>query len=169
MQVPGRYDPETRRCVVDKPELVAETGHWIDADGDDTVSKAEFARWFWRRQGRSPNDAEWSAFQRADVDRNGTIDVKEFEAFLREKFGPKAVPRDEEQVKSLEDSLDEFSEVSELVASSFGWHVLALFMRTVLQVAHFEADCSRLPCRCTARSTYRRATSTRSRRRPPRR
>jgi Ca2+-binding EF-hand superfamily protein len=122
MQVPGRYDPETRRCVVDKPELVAETGHWIDADGDDTVSKAEFARWFWRRQGRSPNDAEWSAFQRADVDRNGTIDVKEFEAFLREKFGPKAVPRDEEQVKSLEDSLDEFSEVSELVASSFGWH-----------------------------------------------
>ena len=114
MQVPGRYDPQTRRCVVDKPNLVAGKGHWIDGDGDSAVSKAEFARWFWRRQGRSPNDAEWSAFQRADTDRNGTIDIKEFEAFLREKFGPKAVPRDAEQVKSLEDSLDEFSEVSEL-------------------------------------------------------
>ena len=50
MQVPGRYDPETRRCVVDKPGLAAETGHWIDSDGDSTVSKAEFARWF-ERQG----------------------------------------------------------------------------------------------------------------------
>ena len=111
MQVPGRYDPQTRRCIVDKPGLKAEAEHWIDADDDSTVSKAEFARWFWRRQGRCPNNEEWCAFQRADTDRNGTIDIKEFEAYLHAKFGPRAVPRDTEQHKTLEDSLDEFSEV----------------------------------------------------------
>lgn len=111
MQVPGRYDPETRRCVLDKPELKEQQVHWVDGDGDKTVSKAEFSRWFWRRQGRCPSNAEWGVFQRADTDQNGTIDLDEFEAFIRETFGAQAVPREHEQQKTLEDSLDEFSEV----------------------------------------------------------
>ena len=111
MQVPGRYDPETRRCVVDKPGLAEAGGHWVDEDGDQTVSKTEFARWFWRCQGRCPNNSEWTAFQRADKDKNGTIDLKEFEEFLKQNFGPKAVPRESEQNKSVEESLDEFTDV----------------------------------------------------------
>jgi len=113
MQMPGHYDPQTRRCVTDPHYTpgpnVAE--HYVDADGDKLVSKTEFARWFWRRQGRCPNNEEWTAFQRADVDRSGTIDIQEFENFVKAKFGPKAIPRHSEQEKSVEDSLDEFTDV----------------------------------------------------------
>lgn len=34
--------------------------HYVDADNDQLVSKTEFARWFWRRQGRCPNNHEWT-------------------------------------------------------------------------------------------------------------
>lgn len=51
------------------------------------------------------------AFHRADVDRSGTIDLKEFEDFARDKFGKKAIPRESEQEMPVKDSLDEFTAV----------------------------------------------------------
>jgi hypothetical protein len=52
MQVPGRFDIETGQVVVDKPELQKKSEHFIDIDGDGTISKMEFARWFWHKKGR---------------------------------------------------------------------------------------------------------------------
>eukprot|EP01045_Picozoa_sp_COSAG04_P001940 COSAG04_NODE_67_length_29431_cov_17.894313_9_plen_272_part_00 len=120
MALPGHYDPVTKQCVVknDLQEQSQKNHHYVDGDGDGAVSRVEFARWFWRKQGRCPKEAEWQAFAAADVNQDGTITNMEFENYLARTFGPKAKPRDEKEEMSLEDSLDEFTDMYKQIHQS---------------------------------------------------